>query len=72
MGHYRTYISFVIQKGEHHIHDSVIAELSLPKFWFYSDNASQEVLKWIDKKQTELNADEKIILLNYFNISDIK
>ena len=72
MGHYRTYISFVIQKGENHIHDSAIAELSLPKFWFYSDNTSQEVLKWIDRKQTELNNDEKIILLNYFNISDVK
>jgi len=72
MGQYKTYISFVIQKGEQHIHDAVIAELSLPKFNFYSDNTSQEVLKWGEKKQKELKSEEKIIILNYFNISNIK
>ena len=72
MGHYKTYISFVVQKGEQHIHDAVIAELSLPKFNFYSDNTSLEVLKWADKKQKEMNIDEKLIILNYFNIADVK
>lgn len=72
MGHYKTYISFVIQKGEQHTHDAVIAELSLPKFNFYSDNTSQEILKWAEKKQQELTSDEKLIILNYFNISNIK
>ena len=72
MGTYKTYISFVIQKGENHIHDSEIAELSLPKFNFYSDNTSQEVLKWVEKKQQELNSNEKLVVLNYFNISNIK
>lgn len=72
MGHYKTYISFVIQKGEQHIHDAVIAELSLPKFNFYSDNTSQEILKWAEKKQQELTSDEKLIILNYFNISNVK
>jgi GH35 family endo-1,4-beta-xylanase len=72
MGHYKTYISFVIQKEEQHIHDSIIAELSLPKFNFYSDNTSQEVLKWAYKKQQELKPNEKLVILNYFNISNIK
>jgi len=64
MGHYKTYISFAIQKGELHIHDSVIAELALPKFNFYSDNTSQEVLKWAEEKQQKLPPDEKLIILN--------
>lgn len=72
MGHYKTYISFVVQNGEQHIHDFVIAELELPKFNFYSDNTSQEVLRWADKKQEELKPGEKLIILNYFNISNIK
>jgi hypothetical protein len=72
MGHYKTYISFVVQSDEQHIHDFVIAELVLPKFNFYSDNTSQEVLKGADKKQGELKPGEKLIILNYFNISNIK
>jgi len=72
MSHYKTYISFVIQKGEQHFHDAVIAELALPTFNFYSDNTSQEVIEWAEKKQLELKPDEKLIILNYFNISNIK
>lgn len=72
MRHYKTYISFVIQSGEQHIHDFEIADLELPKFNFYSDNTSQEVLKWANKKQEDLNPGEKLIILNYFNISNIK
>lgn len=72
MSHYKTYISFVVQKGEQHIHDSAIAELPLPKFNFYSDNTSQEVLNWAEQKQQELNNGEKLVILNYFNISNIK
>jgi hypothetical protein len=72
MNTYKTYISFVIQKGELHKHDFEIANLELPKFNFYSDNTSQEVLRWAEERQKKLQPDEKIIILNYFNISNIK
>jgi len=72
MNTYKTYISFVIQNGEQHKHDFEIAELDLPKYAFYSDNTSQQVLKWADQKQQQLNPNEKLIIVNYFNISNIK
>jgi hypothetical protein len=34
MGHYKTYISYVVQKGDQHIHESAIAEFPLPKYPF--------------------------------------
>ena len=60
MSKFKTYISFVIQKGDQHIHDFVIAELNLPKYYFYLDNTSQQVVRWAEQKQKELNPGEKI------------
>jgi hypothetical protein len=72
MGHYKTYISYVVQKGDQHIHESIIADFSLPKYSFYMDNSSQQVLQWADDKQKRLGQNEKVIILNFFNITNIK
>jgi len=71
MNTFKTYISYVIQKGDKHIHASEIADLNLPKFSFYSDNTSQEVLEWANRKQQEYTNNETIIIINYFNISNV-
>jgi len=72
MRKYKTYISFVIQNGEKHMHDFAIADLALPKYYFYLDNTSQQVIKWAEEKQKELGPGGKLIILNYFNVSNIK
>lgn len=72
MGHYKTYISYVVQNGQQHIHESTIAEFPLPRYSFYLDNSSQQVLKWADEKQKTLNQNEKIIVLNFFNVTNVK
>ena len=72
MGHYKTYISYVVQKGDQHVHDWTIEEFPLPKFSFYLDNSSQQVLNWAEKKQMAYNQNEKIIILNFFNVSNVK
>jgi hypothetical protein len=72
MGHYKTYISYVVQKGDQHIHESTIAELSLPKYSFYMDNSSQQVLKWAEEKEKSCDQGEKIIILNFFNVTNVK
>ena len=69
---YTTYISYVIQKGEHHKHDFAIVDFALPKFNFYLDNESQQVAKWCEETQKQLPPDEKVIILNFFHISNIK
>jgi hypothetical protein len=72
MSKYKTYISFVVQNGDKHVHDFIIADFALPKYYFYLDNASQQVVKWAEEKQKELPPDKKIIIINYFNVSNIK
>jgi hypothetical protein len=72
MSKFKTYISYVIQKGDQHVHAFEIAELPLPKYSFYLDNSSQQVVKWAEEKQKEFNAGEKIIILNFFNVSNVK
>lgn len=72
MSTYKVYISYVIQRGDQHIHESTLADLPLPKYSFYLDNSSQQVVKWAGNKQNTLPAGEKIIILNFFNVPDIK
>jgi|GEM_PF-6980155 hypothetical protein len=47
----KTYISFVVQTPQNHLHFSGIVDLPEPAFAKYSDNTSQEVLKWSLGKQ---------------------
>jgi hypothetical protein len=72
MGHYKTYISYVVQKGDQHIHESAIAEFPLPKYSFYLDNSSQQVLIWAEEKQKTYDQNGKIVILNFFNVTNIK
>jgi hypothetical protein len=72
MAGYTTYISFVVQKGEQHVHDFAIVDFKLPKYNFYLDNSSQQVVEWPNQKQSELGNNEKLVVLNFFNVSNIK
>ncbi len=69
---FKTYISYVIQTESNHKHEFAIVDLELPKYNFYLDNTSQQVVKWTNEKQKTLSANETLVILNYFNISNIK
>ncbi len=68
MNTYTTYISYVIQNENMHIHKSEVVDFSLPRYSFYLDNSSQQIIKWAEEKQQSLNANEKIVIINFFNI----
>jgi hypothetical protein len=72
MSTFKTYISYVVQKGNQHVHGFEIIDFPLPKYSFYLDNSSQQVVKWAEEKQKTLSANEKIIILNFFNVSNVK
>ena len=69
---YKTYISYVIQSENNHRHGFSIVDFASPKFNFYLDNESQQVVKWAEEKQKKLRTNEKIIVLHFFHVSDIK
>jgi uncharacterized membrane protein YczE len=72
MSTYKTYISFVIQKEGQHVHGFEIVDLPLPKYSFYLGNSSQQVIKWALEKQREFEVGETVVILNFFNVSNVK
>jgi len=66
-GKYTTYISYII----YHKHEFAMI-LSCSKFNFYLDNESQQVAKWSEEKQKRLSTNEKIVIINFFHVSNIK
>lgn len=68
----KTYISFVVQSPQSHLHFSEMVDLPEPAIAKYSDNTSQEVIKWSLKKQAQLKPDEKLVVTNYFTVSNIE
>jgi len=70
MNNQETYISYVIQSDNNHVHDFVITHLPRTQVAIYSDNTSQEVLKWSTEKQKSLMPNQKLVILNYFKISN--
>ncbi len=69
---YKVYISYVIQTGSQHTHGAAVVDLPLPKYSFYLDNSAQQVVQWAADKQATLPKNEKIVILNFFNVADIK
>ncbi len=72
MGTYKVYISYVIQSASQHTHEAALVDLPLPKYSFYLDNSAQQVVKWAADKEASLTGHEKIVILNFFNVADIK
>jgi hypothetical protein len=69
---YKTYISYVVQKGESHRHDCTVIDFDSPKYNFYFDNESEQVTKWAEEQQRKLSQDEKLVVINFFHIANIK
>ena len=72
MNTYKTYISYVIQKEGEHVHGFEMVDFPLPKFSFYLDNSAQQVVKWASEKQRQFDDGEIVIVLNFFNVSNIR
>lgn len=69
---YKVYISYVIQTGSQHTYDAAVVDLPLPKYSFYLDNSAQQVVQWAADKQATLAEHEKIVILNFFNVANVK
>lgn len=65
------YISFVIQSSDYHRHDFEIVEFEESKIALYSDPSSQQVIEWLDRRQKELKPSDKLVVLNFFAISNL-
>lgn len=62
-------ISYVLQNDCCHTHESEIIELESPPVSYSSETPVEAVMEWTAKKQKELSAERKLIILNMFNLS---
>lgn len=69
---YKVYVSYVIQKATGHIHAADLIDLPLPKYSFYLDNSALQVVQWAEAKQSTLSEHEQIVILNFFNVANIR
>lgn len=65
------YISFVIQSSDYHKHDFEIVDFQNSKIALYTDASSQQIIEWSAQRQKELEPNEKLVVLNYFAISNL-
>lgn len=73
MSNGNVYISYVIQKEKsEHSHHAEIISLPAPQVAIYSENTSQKVIDWAKAKQDALPPSEKVVIINYFSISNVQ
>ena len=61
-------VNYVIQGDDNHRHESEIIFISSPPYTFSPEPPAPEVMKWADKKQTELMQGQKLVVLSMFKV----
>ena len=62
----KTLINYVVQDAKEHKHESEILEITSPPYTFSSEPPVSEVMKWAERKQSELTKGKKLIVLSMF------
>jgi hypothetical protein len=66
----RTYISYVVQRRDGHEHYGEIVALPTPEVALYTDNTTEEVVRWVEAKQQKVGSDGTVVILNFFNVKN--
>lgn len=64
----KTLINYVVQDAKEHIHDSEKLEINSPPYTFSPEPPVSEVMKWAERKQSELQKGQKLVLTSMFKI----
>jgi hypothetical protein len=64
----KVYVSYVVQDGRGHKHDSTLIEITCPAFNQSLDLQADQVLDWARSEQTKLKEDQKIIITNMYKV----
>ena len=64
----KTLVSYVVQDAKEHIHQSEILDIISPPYTFSPEPPISEVMKWAERKQSELTKGQKLIVLSMFKI----
>jgi len=61
-------VNYVVQDVKDHRHDSEILNIISPPYSFSPEPPVTEVMKWAERKQTELPDGKKLVVLSMFKI----
>lgn len=61
-------VNYVVQDIKDHWHDSEILNIISPPYSFSPEPPVTEVMKWAERKQTELPDGKKLVVLSMFKI----
>jgi len=61
-------VNYVVQDVKDHWHDSEILNIISPPYSFSPEPPVTEVMKWAERKQTELPDGKKLVVLSMFKI----
>lgn len=61
-------VNYVIQGEKDHRHESETINISSPPYTFSPEPPAPEVMKWVEKRQTELMLGQKLIVLSMFKV----
>jgi len=64
----KTLVNYVVQDAKGHKHESEILEITSPPHTYSPEPPVCEVMKWAEKKQNELPAGQKLIVMSMFKI----
>jgi len=64
----KTLINYVVQDAKEHKHESEILEITSPPHTFSPERPVCEAMKWAEKKQNELPAGQKSVVMSMFKI----
>ena len=61
-------VNYVVQDVIKHKHESEILNILSPPYTFSPEPPATEVMKWAERKQTELPDGKKLVVLSMFKI----
>ena len=61
-------VNYIIQDEKDHRHESEILNIISPPYSFSPEPPVTEVMKWAERKQTELPDGKKLVVLSMFKI----
>lgn len=61
-------VNYVIQEDIEHRHESEVIDIISPPYTFSPEAPAIEVMKWIEKKQEELEKSRKLVVTSIYKI----
>ena len=64
----KTFVSYVIQDGKGHKHESTVVTTQSPPYSYSSDPQVSDVMEWAEEKKKELKNEEELIVVSMYKL----